>query len=68
MLLLALSSGHKLGLALAVVVFAGFSLISSMVIPRRSPQYPGRGLPIFLVVSFVLFVGMLAAVVIFGAE
>lgn len=68
MLLLALSSGHKLGLALAVAVFAGFSLISSMVVPRHWPQYPGRGLPVFLVVSLVLFVGMLAAVVIFGAE
>jgi hypothetical protein len=67
-LLLALSSAHKLGLALAVVVFAGFSLVSAMVIPRRWPQYPGRSLPVFLVVSFVLFVGMLAAVVVFGAE
>ncbi|TML52664.1 MAG: hypothetical protein E6G15_10490 [Actinobacteria bacterium] len=68
MLLLALSTGHKLGLGLAVLVFAGFSLVSSMVIPRRRPQFPGRGLPIFLAVSVALFVGMLAAVVIFGAE
>ena len=68
MLLLALSTGHKLGLGLAVLVFAGFSLVSSMVIPRRRPQFPGRGLPIFLAVSVVMFVGMLAAVVIFGAE
>jgi len=67
-LLLALSTGHKLGLGLAVLVFAGFSLVSSMVIPRRRPQFPGRGLPIFLAVSVALFVGMLAAVVIFGAE
>ncbi len=68
MLLLALSSGHKLGLALAVFVFAGFSLVVSMVVPRRWPQFPGRLLPAFLVVSFVLFFGMMAAVVIFGAE
>jgi len=67
-LLLALSTGHKLGLGLAVLVFAGFSLVSSMVIPRRRPQFPGRGLPIFLAVSVALFVGMLAAVVIFGSE
>lgn len=67
MLLLALSSGHKLGLGLAVLVFAGFSLVCSMVIPRRWPQFPGRGLPVFVAVSFVLFVGMLAAVEIFGA-
>lgn len=68
MLLLALSSGHKLGLALAVAVFAGFSLVSAMVIPRRWPQYPGRGLPVFLAASALLFVGMMAAVVVFGAE
>ena len=39
-----------------------------MVVPRRWPQFPGRLLPAFLVVSFVLFFGMMAAVVIFGAE
>jgi hypothetical protein len=66
--LLALSTGHKLGLGLAVLVFAGFSLISSMVVPSRWPQFPGRGLPIFLAVSVVLFVGMMAAVIVFGAE
>jgi hypothetical protein len=67
-LLLALSTGHKLGLGLAAAVFAGFSLISSMVIPRRRPQFPGHGLPIFLAVSVVLFVGMMVAVIVFGAE
>jgi hypothetical protein len=66
--LLALSTGHKLGLGLAVLVFAGFSLISSMVVPRRWPQFPGRGLPIFLAVSVVLFVGKMGAVIVFGAE
>jgi hypothetical protein len=67
-LLLALSTGHKLGLGLSVLIFAGFALVSSMVIPRRRPQYPGRGLPIFLAVSALLFVGMMAAVIVFGAE
>lgn len=66
--LFALSSAHKLGLGLAVLVFAGFSLVVSMVIPRRWPQFPGRLLPAFLVVCGLLFVGMMAAVVIFGAE
>jgi uncharacterized cupredoxin-like copper-binding protein len=65
-LLLALSTGHKLGLGLAAAVFAGFSLVVSMLVPRRWPQFPGRGLPVFLAVVVVLFVGMLAAVEIFG--
>jgi uncharacterized cupredoxin-like copper-binding protein len=67
-LLLGLSSGHKIGLALAAAAFAGFSLIVSMLIPRWRPQFPGRGLPLFLIVCALLFVGMLAAVEIFGKE
>jgi plastocyanin len=67
-LLLGLSAGHKLGLALVAAAFAGFSLIVSMVVPRWRPQFPGRGLPLFLVVCAALFVGMLAAVEIFGKE
>ena len=68
MLLLGLSAGHKLGLGLAGAVFAGFSLIVAMVVPRRWPQFPGRALPAFLAVVVVLFLGMLAAVEFFGKE
>lgn len=68
MLVLALSSGHKLGLALAGAIFASFSLIASILIPRWRPQFPGRGLPVFLVIIVLLFLGMLAAVEIFGKE
>ena len=68
MLLLALSTGHKVGLALAVAAFAGFALIVAMVVPRYRPQFPGRGLGVFLVTIVLLFVGMLAAVEIFGKE
>jgi uncharacterized cupredoxin-like copper-binding protein len=67
-LLLGLSTGHKVGLALAAAGFAGFSLIVSMLVPRWRPQFPGRALPLFLVVCVLLFVGMLAAVEIFGKE
>ena len=66
MLLQALSTGHKLGLGLAGAAFAGYSLIVSMLVPRRWPQFPGRGLPIFLAVTVLFFFGMLAAVEIFG--
>jgi uncharacterized cupredoxin-like copper-binding protein len=67
-LLLGLSTGHKLGLGLAVLGFAGFSLIVSMLVPRWYPQFPGRGLRVFLVTCLLLFVGMMAAVVVFGRE
>ena len=55
MLLLALSTGHKLGLGLAGAAFAGFALVVSMLVPRRWPQFPGRGLPWFLAVTAVFF-------------
>lgn len=70
MLLLAgLSTGHKVGLAVVAAVFIGFALSASFLAPRRWPDFPGRhGLSTFVIVSFVLFGGMLAAVYVFGRE
>ena len=68
MLVLALSTGHKVGLAVVGAVFVAFALVSAMVIPRFRASYPAGGLPAFIVVSFVLFFGMLSAVAVFGAE
>ena len=45
-----------------------FALASSLLFPRFRPDYPGRGLPAFIVISFVFFFGMLTAVENFGAE
>jgi uncharacterized cupredoxin-like copper-binding protein len=67
-LLAALSTGHKIGLALAVAGFAGFSLVVSMLVPRWRPQFPGRGLRVFLAAVALMFVGMLFAVQVFGKE
>ena len=68
MLLLGLSTGHKIGLGLAVLGFAGFSLIVSMLVPRWYPQFPGRGLRVFVVTCLLLFVGMMTAVVVLARE
>jgi uncharacterized cupredoxin-like copper-binding protein len=65
---LALSTGHEIGLAVTGAVFIAFALASSFLFPRFRPQYPGHGLPAFIVVAFVFFFGMLAAVEVFGAE
>jgi uncharacterized cupredoxin-like copper-binding protein len=67
-LLLGLSVGQKIGLGLAVLGFAGFSLIVSMLVPRRYPQFPGRGLRVFLVTCVLLFVGMISAVIFVARE
>jgi uncharacterized cupredoxin-like copper-binding protein len=65
---LALSTGHEVGLAVTAGVFIAFALSSSFLFPRLRKAYPGGGLPAFIVVSFVFFFGMLAAVEKFGAE
>jgi len=65
---LALSTGHEVGLAVTAGVFIAFAIASSFLFPRFRAQYPAGGLPAFIVVSFVLFFGMLAAVEKFGAE
>ena len=67
-MLAALSTAHKLGLGLSGLTFVIYALVSSMVVPRSSPNYPGRRLGVFVVVTFLMFVGMLAAVLVFGVE
>jgi uncharacterized cupredoxin-like copper-binding protein len=66
--LLALSTGHKVGLAVVGAAFIIFALSSSFLFPRFRPQFPGHGLSAFIVVTFVFFFGMLTAVEVFGAE
>jgi mono/diheme cytochrome c family protein len=66
--LLALSTGHALGLALVAGAFIAFALLSALVIPRRWPQFPGKHLGWFIAATLVFFVAMLGAVEVFAAE
>ncbi len=68
MLVLVLSTGHKIGLGVVAAVFIAFALSSAFLFPRFRATFPGRGLPAFVVVAFVFFFGMLTAVEVFGAE
>jgi plastocyanin len=68
-LLAALSTGNKIGLAVVGGTFILFALTSSFILPRRRPDFPGRnGLSVFVLASFVLFFAMLTAVIVFGVE
>jgi uncharacterized cupredoxin-like copper-binding protein len=68
-LLAALSTGNKIGLAVVGGTFILFALTSSFILPRRRPDFPGRnGLSVFVLVSFVLFFSMITAVIVFGVE
>ena len=68
MVVFALSSGNKAGLAIVGAIFIAFSLISSFVLPRRDPSFPGRRLGAYLAVAGAFFIAMMAAVLVFGRE
>lgn len=55
-------------LGAAALVLVVFSLVVSLVIPRRDAGFPGRNLKVFTLVSLLLVVAMLASVEVFGAE
>ena len=63
-----LSTGHKIGLAATGIAFVVFALISSFVLPRRMPDFPGRGLGWYIAVCVLFFIAMIAAVLVFGRE
>ena len=67
-MLLGLSTGNAVGLALIAGAFVVFALLSALVIPRRWPQYPGRGLGWFIAGTLVFFVATLGAVEVFAKE
>jgi cytochrome c551/c552 len=64
----ALSTNNKIGLIVVAAIFITFALVSSFVLPRREPDYPGKRMGLFIGACVVLFIAMLSAVVIFGSE
>src|SRR5438552_11921223 len=64
----ALSTAHQIGLATTGALFLVCALISSFVLPRRYPDFPGRWRNVYLLVSVAFFAAMLSAVVVFGRE
>ena len=68
MSLLAITTNGKIGLGLVALVFIAFALVSSFVLPRRNPNFPGRGLGAYIAVATLIFLAMIAAVVVFAKE
>jgi hypothetical protein len=59
--------GHEIGLVVVAAVFIAFALVSSLLVPRYKPDFPGpSGLSVFVIVSVVMFGLMLAAINFFG--
>jgi len=63
-----LSTGHKFGLATVGAAFIVFALVSSFVLPRRIPNFPGRFMALYITVAALFFIAMLSGVLIFGKE
>ena len=53
-------------LTIFAAVLVGFSLVVSLVVPRRRPGFPGRSLRVFGVVAALLVAAMLVSVEVFG--
>ncbi len=68
MLLFGLSSGNKLAIIIMAAIFVGFALLSSILIPRWRPQFPGRRLWLFVGICVLLFLGMMTTVIFYGKE
>ena len=68
MIVLALATSHKIAIAAMGAVFIAFALVSSFVLPRRSPNFPNRNVGLFVLASVVLFLAMLTAILVFGVE
>jgi mono/diheme cytochrome c family protein len=66
--LLALSTGHEIGLGFVALVFIAFALACSFLFPRWNPNFPGKRLGLFLGVVALLTLAQLAAVEKFAAE
>jgi mono/diheme cytochrome c family protein len=67
--LLALTGGQMLGLALVAAVFITFAVLASFVLPRRNPDFPGPGrVRLFSAVSVGLAVAMIGAMFFLAVE
>ncbi len=65
----ALSRSHEIGLAATGAIFIVFALLSSFVLPRHNPDFPGKkGLRWYIPLCFVFFFAMISSVLYFGQE
>ena len=55
MSLLAITSNGKIGLGLVALTFIVFALVSSFVLPRRDPNFPGNRLGVYVAVVVSLY-------------
>ena len=62
MVIASITTTGKIGLLAVAGTFIAFSLIVAMVVPKRRPEFPGRRLRLFILVTAALFAAQLATV------
>ena len=67
-MVLGLSTAQELGLAGVAAAFILFAVASAFVLPTRDPGFPGRRLGLFVAVTALFFVAMIAAIVVLARE
>lgn len=68
-MLLSLATSHKIGLGAVAIGFAVLALISSMVMPRFKPDFPGKGgLKLFILAAMACTAATLLAVEFLAVE
>ena len=69
MLASGLTEQAKIILGLVALAFISFALISSFVLPRRNPDFPGKkGLGTYLIIAVLFFAAMIGTVVFVAKE
>jgi cytochrome c553 len=68
MVIAGLSTGNQIGLASVGAAFILFALISSFVVPLRSPNFPGKAMGVYVTVCVLFFIAMVSGVIVFGKE
>lgn len=63
-----LETSHEIGLALVAAAFIVFALVSSFLVPRWNPNFPGRGIAWYVTLCVLFVAAMLAAVIVLGKE
>ena len=63
-----LSTGSKIGLATVGGAFIVFALVSSLVLPKRYPNFPGKHVGWYVLLGTLFLIAMLSAVIVFGKE
>jgi len=63
-----LSTGNKIALASVAAAFIIFALVSSFVLPRRNPNFPGRAVGWYSALAVLFLIAMISAVLVFGRE